>query len=199
VAFGPVLFLVVLIIIPPKYSTFQKYFPDNSKNAVSGSAVREICEDNDGNLWIGTEDAGLNKLNPTTGAFTQFKPSGDQSNIAYTNIHGLQVDGNNLWIGTFEHGLDVMNVQTGKVIKHYAAGSGKNDLRSNFVVSMLRTKSGDIYIGSGNSLYKYLPEEDGFEQVAETPEHILLPVYWRITITIFGLERMAEAYIILTQ
>jgi ligand-binding sensor domain-containing protein len=31
---------------PKQFSSFQKYFPDYTKNSISGSAVREICEDN---------------------------------------------------------------------------------------------------------------------------------------------------------
>ncbi len=51
----------------------------------------KCVEDPDGNLWIGTEDAGLNKLNLRTGAFTHFKPTGIPAGIAYHNIHGLLV------------------------------------------------------------------------------------------------------------
>ena len=30
---------------PKQYFSFQKFFPDYSENSISGSAVREICED----------------------------------------------------------------------------------------------------------------------------------------------------------
>ncbi|CAN5573190.1 hybrid sensor histidine kinase/response regulator transcription factor [soil metagenome] len=157
-----------------QYSTFQKYFPDNSTSSISGNAVREICEDNDGNLWIGTEDAGLNKLNPVTGEITQFKPSGERNQIAYTNIHGLMVSDNDLWIGTFEHGLDIMDIKTGKVKQHYIAGPGKKELKSNFAVSLLKTRSGEIYVGSGNSLFRYDQKSKGFDEVTEVAQHIFV-------------------------
>ncbi|MCW3090949.1 MAG: histidine kinase [Ferruginibacter sp.] len=157
-----------------QFAVFRKYFPDNSKNAISGSAVREICEDGSGNVWIGTEDAGLNKLNPKTGAITQFKPTGESTSIAYSNIHGLLVAGNDLWIGTFEHGLDIMDTRTGKIKMHYTAGAGAKQLKSNFIISLLQTRAGDIFVGSGNSLFKYDPQTNGFDQVAETPAHIFV-------------------------
>lgn len=159
---------------PKQYASFQKYFPDNTANAISGNAVREICEDHHGNLWIGTEDAGLNKLNTQTGAITHFIPTGSPESIAYSNIHGLMVVGNDLWIGTFEHGLDVMDVRTGKVKRHYMAGPGKKDLKSNFIVTLLQAHNRVIYAGSGNGLFRYDSLTDGFDPVAEAPNNIFV-------------------------
>jgi len=56
--------------------------------------VREIHEDIYGNLWIGTEDAGINKFDRSTGLFTPFKPTGTKDGISYTNIHVILATGN---------------------------------------------------------------------------------------------------------
>jgi ligand-binding sensor domain-containing protein/signal transduction histidine kinase len=150
------------------YSIFTKYFPQKENNSISGSDVREICKDNDGNFWIGTEDAGLNKYNPKTGVFTNFLPDGGKQSIAYSNIHGLLVEGDRLWIGTFEHGLDIMNIKTGKIIKHYAAGKG-NALRTNFIVTFCKTKSGDILVATIGGVYKYNRKTDDFDPIPGLP------------------------------
>ncbi|RYY10395.1 MAG: hybrid sensor histidine kinase/response regulator, partial [Chitinophagaceae bacterium] len=148
---------------PKQHFSFQKFFPDYSENSISGSAVREICQDHDGNIWIGTEDAGISKLNPVTKKLIRFQPTGSPTSIANSNIHGLIVVGNHLWIGTFEHGLDVMDIETGKVIKHYRSGAGPNDLKSNFIVSLMQTREGDIYVGTSNGLFKYNAAGDNFQ------------------------------------
>lgn len=154
-----------------QFAIFQKYFPDNSVNSISGSVVREICKDSSGNLWIGTEDAGLNKMNPATGTVTQYKPTGEKNSIAYSNIHGLAVAEDELWIGTFEHGLDVMDIRTGKIKKHFIAGPGNTDLKSNFIVSLLYSRSGIMYAGTSNCLYKYNRDQNGFESTANLPPY----------------------------
>ncbi len=150
---------------PQQYSSFQKFFPDYTQNSISGSAVREICQDHNRNIWIGTEDAGLNKLNTITKQITHYEPTGEPGSIANSNIHGLLVVKNDLWIGTFEHGLDIMDIATGKVKKHYAAGSGPNDLKSDFIVCLLQTKKGEIFIGSSNGLYRYNFQKDNFTTI----------------------------------
>jgi signal transduction histidine kinase/ligand-binding sensor domain-containing protein len=154
---------------PKQYTPFTKFFPDRTTQTISGSAVRELCEDPDGNLWIGTEDAGLNQLNVHTGAFTHYKPTGTPTGIAYHNIHGLLILGNEVWIGTLDHGLDIMNRKTGKVIKHYGSNVHDNTFRNNFIVTMLQSRRGDIYIGSGGGVYLYRKHTADFEWLHETP------------------------------
>lgn len=147
---------------PKANPAFEKYFPRMNARSIHGNAVREITADNRGHLWIGTEDAGLNKLDTSTGKFTNFKPTGKNTGIAHTNIHGLLYDGDRLWIGTFEHGLDMMDLRTETVIRHFTAGPGPNELRSNFIHSLYKTSDGRIWIGSSNGIYRYDPKNGNF-------------------------------------
>lgn len=151
-------------------ATFQKFFPDNSKNSISGNAVREICEDKDGNIWIGTEDAGLNKLNPKTGELLHFQPTGKPGSIGYYNIHGLLVDDEELWVGTFEHGLNILDIRSGKVKRHYINGANAHGLKNNFIVSLLKTRKGDIYVGTAWGIYRYNRKSDQFFYLTELAE-----------------------------
>ncbi|WP_276486067.1 ligand-binding sensor domain-containing protein [Paraflavitalea pollutisoli] len=154
---------------PHQYSSFQKYYPDNTANSISGNAVREVCADQLGNLWIGTEDGGLNKLQQSTGKVTHYLPDGTHQGISYSNIHGILPVGNELWIGTFEHGLDVMDIQTGKVIRHYAGGGGASSLRGNFILTLQQLRSGEILAGTPLGLFRYVRAGDHFTTVPEAP------------------------------
>ncbi|HLA52791.1 MAG TPA: two-component regulator propeller domain-containing protein, partial [Flavitalea sp.] len=147
---------------PKRHAAFQKYFPDYKQNSIVGNVVREICEDQDGNLWLGTEDAGLNKLNPKTGEIRHFAPTGKKSDIAYSNIHGLLPIQDELLVGTFEHGLDIIDIHTGKVKKHYEAGSSNPDLKSNFIVTFLKTSAGSVWVGTSNGAYIFNPSSGRF-------------------------------------
>ena len=155
-----------------QYNAFKKYFPEPDKESLSGNIVHEICKDDHGNLWVGTEDAGLNRIDLKTGAITKFKADDKPGSISYQNIHGIVSDGNELWIGTYEHGLDVMDLKTFKIIRHYDASSKPNSLASNFIISLYRTKKGEILAGTWYGLFKYNRKENNFTAMPFFNSHI---------------------------
>lgn len=161
---------------PRQYNYFQKYYPTNTNTSISGNSVREIREDEAHQLWIGTEDAGLNKFDPASGRITQFKPTGKKGDISYSNIHGLLIDGNYLWVGLFEHGLDKLDRRTGQVVKHYNSGPGEYDLKSNFIVTIIKHSSGVIYFGTSGGLFRYRAAKDDFELVKEVPANTFISI-----------------------
>jgi len=154
---------------PGQYNTFKKYFPRSGENSLGGYVVREIHQDNHGNLFIGTEDAGLDKLDPATGHFTHFQPTGAPGSISYSNIHGLLVHGNDLWIGTFEHGLDIMDIRTGKIFRHYSEGKGNYMLKSSFIYCITRTRDDRILLGTTRGAFVYDKRHDGFTPLPGMP------------------------------
>ncbi len=141
---------------------FQKYFPVAGTNSLSGNLVHEITNDKYNSLWVGTEDGGLNKINAATGFIEHFKP-GNKRSISYQNVHGLLADENELWIGTYEHGLDVMDLRTEKVIRHYEKSSKANSLNSNFIVTIYKTKKGNVLIGTWGGLFQYNRKKNNFQ------------------------------------
>jgi ligand-binding sensor domain-containing protein/signal transduction histidine kinase/DNA-binding response OmpR family regulator len=147
------------------YNAFRKYFPQSRADNLSGNAVHEICRDKFGAIWIGTEDAGLNKLDPATGRIQHFRPGSERGSLAYHNLHGIIADDNELWVGTYEHGLDVLNLQTGRVIRHYNAGAGPTSFKSNFIVTLYKSRSGNILVGTWNGLFKYNRTQDNFSPI----------------------------------
>ena len=155
-----------------QFNNFHKYFPEPGKNSLSGNLVHEICMDKYGRLWIGTEDAGLNFMDLKTGKIHSFLPDNKPGSISYRNIHGLVADGDELWIGTYEHGLDVMDLRTLKVVRHYNAAQNSSSFTSDFIVTLYRTRKGEILVGTWNGLFKYNRAKDNFSPFPFTNAHI---------------------------
>jgi ligand-binding sensor domain-containing protein/signal transduction histidine kinase/AraC-like DNA-binding protein len=155
---------------PKQYSTFNKFYPGSDKTGLQGNVVREICKDQYGNLWMGTEDNGLNKLSPDKRTWTHYAP-GAKNSISNTNIHGLLANGNELFIGTFERGLDILDIPSGKVIRYYLAGEAKNMLKSNFIITFCKTRSGIILVGTTRGLYRYNNDTKDFTLINGVPSY----------------------------
>jgi len=148
--------------LPKQYNYFEKYYSTNNGNSIHGKRVREFCQDNDGSIWIGTEDGGLNHFDPKTGKATFLAPS-----AAFTNIHGLCIDGDNLWIGTFSKGLKLINKKTGALLKTYRKSESPNSLKDNSVFSICKTSTGNLYFATLFGLLVYNRNSDDFTPIKE--------------------------------
>ncbi|HEX6427053.1 MAG TPA: two-component regulator propeller domain-containing protein [Niastella sp.] len=153
-------------------SRFEKFYPKTGINSISGEAVREICADSNHNLWIGTEDAGINKLNLQTGQFSNYRVTGKKGSISYPNIHGLLPWNDQLFIGPFLQGMEIMDIRTGAITDRFKLIGSKNDLESDFVISIYRTKDNRLLVGTayhGSGLFEYDTQHKTFTRIPEIP------------------------------
>lgn len=144
-----------------KNSRFRKYYHLDNHNSITGNAISAICEDEQHQIWIGTEDAGISSLNVKTGTFKNFLPGRNPNNLGYANVHSLLVSDHQLFVGLFDHGLEVLDIRTGKIMERFNELGAKYSGNSNFVLCLLKTKQGKIYlgtIGDKAGLYEYNKE-----------------------------------------
>ncbi|MDE6098855.1 MAG: response regulator [Muribaculaceae bacterium] len=138
---------------------FRKFYRGRSGAGELGERVRELCQSPDGSIYVGTEDAGLCRLDTRSGRFEPVV------GLGANNVHGLAFDGDRLWVGTFSKGLKTIDVESGR-IKHYYTGP-ENGLISDYVFSILRTVGGEIYVGTLSGLERYDRSSDTFEPIME--------------------------------
>ena len=80
---------------------------------LASNYVRPVCEDNNGNIWIGTM-LGLNVINSQTGDISFYglekEGSAGLSNLSVWII--MKDDQGTMWFGTYYGGLDYYNPHT---------------------------------------------------------------------------------------
>ena len=148
---------------PKQYSYFEKLYPKDMGMDEVGQRVREIVEDNSGNLWIGTEDKGLFCYDPVTRTMKAF-----QHPSIYHNVHGLCLDDNYLWVGTFSQGLNRIDLRT-KSVKAYLRGdnSSPQSVKVDHIFTICRLASGDMLMGCPNGMIRYDRAKDDFSWIPE--------------------------------
>ena len=95
-------------------SNFQNYVQNGTSKGLNYPVVSSI-QSKDNQLFIGTEQGGINVLNLNTKDFTYL--TSDNSNLLEDNIKALYLDKNLLYIGTFSNGAELYNVDTKQFLK----------------------------------------------------------------------------------
>jgi signal transduction histidine kinase/DNA-binding response OmpR family regulator/streptogramin lyase len=114
--------------------------------------VSGLTEDNEGNLWIGTEGGGLNFLDRKTNQFKFYKANAlNQFSITANNIKSVIKDRKNtLWIGIHDGGVNYLDLNR----KPYQfksidfPKSSEFSLKGLKVLHLLEDVNGNIWIGT---------------------------------------------------
>lgn len=125
--------------------------------------VYDIQKDNNGIIWIGTQQTGLFKYDPSDKSIQNINDSLEAPYALSSNeIRKLAVDNEGkIWIGTFETGIDVLDPDNNKVVHHDHENSG---LGSNAVLTVYKDFQGRIWAGTfGGGLNLWQPGSDKFK------------------------------------
>ena len=116
-----------------------------ARDGLSENVVRAIAEDADGNLWVGTENHGLNFFKD--GKFISHLAT--KTGLPGNDISCLYADKDDvLWVGTSGHGL--ARFQNGKWTR-YSTDTG---LASDSISYLIEDAAADLWIGSNMGLMR---------------------------------------------
>ncbi len=131
---------------------FFRYEESISDISLSSNDIITVFEDNESNIWIGTYNGGLNKLDKSqkklpddkTKFVRYFKKDTNSTNSIMTIIENEE----DLWLGTLGAGLISFNPGTNSymIFKHDPLND--NSLPDNEVVALGKDVSGIIWIGT---------------------------------------------------
>ena len=129
------------------------------KTSISNNDILSVETDKSGNIWVGTYN-GLNCYNPLKNAFRQYFHASKENSLCNNTVWSIKDIKNEIWIGT-SRGLSIYNKTTKKftTLLHYSRN--RLSLPNNFVLSILETKRGDIWIGTAKGLCKLISRKNG--------------------------------------
>ncbi|MBP1703782.1 MAG: signal transduction histidine kinase, partial [Chloroflexi bacterium] len=123
--------------------------------SLSNDIVIAIHEDTQGFIWVGTQYAGLNRLDDSTGKFTRYPANPDDPTSLSSNwINAILEDESGwLWIGT-NHGLNLLNRITGRFFQYHFDPDDAHSLSSEEVRDIYQDRSGVVWVATTGGICK---------------------------------------------
>ena len=133
-----------------KDDTFLRISGGSPQTDLSTKNVYCVFEDNRKQLWLGTQESGLYRLDSHHNVAAHYlHKDNDPGSISSNAIYSLQDDeGGNLWIGTENGGLCILNRQTGKFQSYLHDEVDNNSINGNSIYGICKDRSGNIWIGA---------------------------------------------------
>ena len=137
------------IYIIQEFKSFKSHTPDNSN-----IEILAVFEDNFANIWVGTSNFGLFRINPESDELEHFdynskNPFGissPQINCIYQDNFGV------IWIGTAQGGINKLDLNQ-KPFYNYANNPYDNStISGNLINSILEDKNSRIWISTNQSI-----------------------------------------------
>ncbi len=144
-----------------RFIRLKEFFKAPMAPDFRGMRICMVIAGRDGSYWIGTQ-SGLYRILPgwsATEVFTADSPP--HHRIGGNLIYCIREDHEGkIWIATL-NGLDVYDPVNLKM-SHFRKNESKNSLCDNFVISLCEDENGDMWIGTGSYVNKYVRKDSTF-------------------------------------
>ena len=134
-----------------QYVLFQHI--ENNKNSLSHKSITKVMQDINGNIWIGTNGGGLNKIasniyNKNSIIFERYQNNTDSiESIPSNRILGITQDlHGNLWLASGTKGLIRLDSKTNKFLSFEQTKGNYNGMINSSLNGIYTGKSGAIWV-----------------------------------------------------
>jgi signal transduction histidine kinase/ligand-binding sensor domain-containing protein/DNA-binding response OmpR family regulator len=131
-----------------RFTIFRNEVAD--KSSISNNDILAIEEDDSGLIWVGTYN-GLNCYDPVKNTFTRYLHTKTNHTISGNAVWSIKEIGDEMWFGTSK-GLTIYNKKTKQFTSTFHSDTDNTTLPSNNILSILKTKKGQIWIGTTKGL-----------------------------------------------
>ena len=149
-----------------RFVPFADLIPPDSP-PLSGVQILEILLDKAGkNLWVATENAGLNRIDLASFRVVQYHHHPDSNSLSSDRLRCLYEDENgNIWVGTEYAGLNCLDPKTGRVHRY----EQQDGPPSNMINDVLRGPEGHLWMSTQAGITRWDEASHTFIHLGSDP------------------------------
>jgi signal transduction histidine kinase/ligand-binding sensor domain-containing protein/DNA-binding response OmpR family regulator len=164
----------------PQTQTFTRHLHDpNDARSLPYDQVWSLCQDREGDLWIGAGSGGLAKLNRNNSAEFRFTHFDLGKNVQVSTI--TEDRSGNLWIGTYHHCLFKFDTKTEELTHFKDDPNAINSFRSVLIHAVMIDRAGSLWVSCQSGIYKYDTQKEKLRQYAIGSSIPYTPGYRKIS------------------
>lgn len=143
---------VIRINRDAKKRSIYQHQPD--KNSLSSNVIVSMLAANNGKVWLGTYQGGLNVFDGQTFKHYRHQPDNPNS-LANDNIWAL-AEGDNgfIWIGTLGSGLQSLDPETGIFTRY---GEDQYEFANDFILAICKGRDKNFYMSTADGITVFTP------------------------------------------
>ncbi|MBN1990049.1 MAG: SpoIIE family protein phosphatase [Bacteroidales bacterium] len=152
--------LCYLNLTTNKFSLFSGLY--NQENKVIQTPVTSLVQDDNKIMWIGSLQ-GLIKWDQKSQKFRTYT-TGRNGNPLFENNFVASITQSSdevIWVGTWGAGIFRYDRKR-QIATRYYTGDNRKGITNDYVHAILKTRNGQIIIGTRDGVLQYLPKEDRF-------------------------------------
>jgi ligand-binding sensor domain-containing protein/signal transduction histidine kinase len=161
--------------IEKNHADFVKFHPNGTDASVSHHTIMALCEDKQGNIWIGTMGAGLDRYNPDTQRFINFRHNAlNPNSLADNDVLSLSVDRAGLiWAGShLGEGITKIQRNPAKFNTFSHQQDNSNSLNDNVVWSIYEDSDKILWVATyRGGLNRIDREKNHFTFIQHSPKN----------------------------
>ena len=144
--------LAGILVLDADFNQIAHYTSNQgSVGSLVFDSIRDIEQDNDGQIWVSTYVGGLHLFDNETETFSRPESLYGGESTRFGNVYDLLVDDENqLWVAT-DDGLVVLDTRTHELLYHIVSDPNRErSLVNNQVRTIFKDSKGDIWVGNEN-------------------------------------------------
>lgn len=117
--------------------------------SLASNNLEAVCADHNGIIWIGTQQSGLDRLDPSTGIFKHFShKENNATSLSDDRVTAILEDNEGtIWVGT-KNGLNRLNQKTETFTRYMRNENDSTSLSYNIVQVLYEDRRHTLWVGT---------------------------------------------------